>query len=76
MNGSLEKVQQLQAVRYNWIKEGNEGIGFLAQDVQCILPEVVHGEEGDMSISYGKLTTILVEAVKDLAAQVEALKNN
>jgi hypothetical protein len=62
-------------VRYDWIKSGESDIGFLAQDVKEVVPEVVKGAEGDMGIDYSKLTTILAEAVKDLAAQVEELKN-
>jgi hypothetical protein len=75
VSNALDMVKRLQGVRYDWIKSGESDIGFLAQDVKEVVPEVVKGAEGDMGIDYSKLTTILAEAVKDLAAQVEELKN-
>jgi hypothetical protein len=58
-----------------------DDIGLLAQDVERVVPEVVHdGPGGYKHIRYGQLTALLVEAVKEqqgtidrLAARVEAL---
>lgn len=50
-------------------------IGFVAQDVEKILPEVVRTDsDGYKAISYEKLTAILIEAVKELKAEVDKLK--
>ncbi len=47
-------------------------IGFIAQDVEKIIPEVVNTKkDGYKSMSYGKLTTVLVEAVKELNTKVD-----
>jgi trimeric autotransporter adhesin len=52
-------------------------IGLVAQDVEKVLPEVVMTDrDGYKAISYDKLTAVLIEAVKELKAEVEKLKGN
>ena len=53
-------------------------VGLSAQEVQNILPEVVSPAPIDdqyLTINYSKLVPLLVEAIKELSAQVEVLKN-
>lgn len=72
---ALDLVRSLQGVRYTHIDTESRHIGVLAQDVQRAVPEVVHeDEDGFLSVAYGNLTALLIEAVKELAAQVEELK--
>lgn len=78
----LEKVSRLRGVNYMWKRnefpdrnfaEGNQ-IGFIAQEVQEVVPEVVSkGPDGYMTVDYARLTAVLVEAVKELKSQNEAL---
>lgn len=50
-------------------------IGFIAQEVEEHLPEVVNTDfEGYKAISYEKVTALLVEAIKELNGKVEALE--
>ena len=50
-------------------------IGLLAQDVEVVAPELVStDDEGFKSVDYGRLSAILVEAVKELAARLTALE--
>ena len=80
---SLDKVNQLQGVSYEWkvdeypdqgFTEGKQ-IGLIAQDVEKLIPEIVHtNDNGYKSISYEKLTAVLVEAIKAQQAQIEDLK--
>ena len=74
LENSLEVVQTLRGVEFEWKENGQKSIGFLAQEVEEILPEIVHGEEGEKSVEYGNLTAILIEAVKAQQAQIEDLK--
>ncbi len=79
----LDKVNKLQGVGYDWRQEAYperqfaEGrqVGLIAQDVETVLPEVV-SEDGDgyKAIDYGKLTAVLVEAVKEQQAYIRALE--
>ena len=69
LGGALDTVSRLQGVSFNWKTNptGDRQIGFIAQDVLGVLPEVVTGnEEEGYGIAYGNLTALLVEAVKEL----------
>ena len=53
-------------------------IGFIAQDVEKIVPEVVHtntGEDDYKSVSYCNVTALLVESIKELREEVKQLKD-
>lgn len=79
---SLEKVKQLSAKTYLWKddlmgKGEKREIGFLAQDVVKVVPEVVSKMTSDaetLGVAYTQLIPVLVEAVKELSAKVEALE--
>jgi len=72
----LDKVLQLRGVTYDKKDTGIRELGLIAEEVNEILPDVViKNEEGEPdSVSYGRLTAILIEAVKDLQAQINELK--
>jgi hypothetical protein len=74
ISGALEKVRALRGVSYT--KDGEQGIGVIAQEVQTILPEVVskHGEY--LSVAYGNIVGVLIEAIKELSALIETYKPN
>lgn len=72
---ALAKIKQLRGINYKWKDSGLAGTGLSAQDVQQVVPEaVVVAPNGDLSVAYGNLLGLLVEGMKDLAAQVEELK--
>jgi hypothetical protein len=72
----LDKVLQLRGVTYDKKDTGIKELGLIAEEVNEILPDVViKNEEGEPdSVSYGRLTAVLIEAVKDLQAQINELK--
>ena len=55
-------------------------VGFIAQEVQQIIPEVVTGKEGDLSkgeslgIVYGNLVPVLTKAIQEQQGQISVLK--
>jgi hypothetical protein len=59
---------------------GEKQVGFIAQDIQKTLPELVSGKEGDMTkgetlgMSYGNLTAVLTKAIQEQQVQIEELK--
>tara|TARA_B100000963_G_scaffold284587_1_gene253382 strand:+ start:5115 stop:6128 length:1014 start_codon:yes stop_codon:yes gene_type:complete len=76
---ALEKVKQMQGVYYkrNDVENAKQQVGVLAQDMEPVLPEVVLTADDAMetkSVDYGKLTAVLIEAVKDLSYEVTQLK--
>jgi hypothetical protein len=75
LDSALEMVSKLQGVSYDWKSDGSSDVGFLAQDVQKVIPQVVYGNtEGDYALDYSKMTSILVEAMKEQQAQINDLK--
>ncbi|MBN1132720.1 MAG: tail fiber domain-containing protein [Bacteroidales bacterium] len=83
IDNALNMVKQLRGVRFNWDVAGNPDlgltddlqIGMIAQEVEAIVPEVVtHDPDGFRGISYGKLTAVLIEAIKEQQKQIEALE--
>jgi hypothetical protein len=81
LSDALSDVLQLEGVRYNWkqsdfpdrnFPEGAQ-IGVIAQDVEKILPEIVLTDpDGYKSVSYEKLTPVLIEAIKEQQKQLDA----
>jgi hypothetical protein len=71
---ALKMVCALRGVRYTMINSDQSGIGVVAQEVQEVVPEVVQDTGGLLSVAYGNLTGLLIEAVKELSARVEALE--
>jgi hypothetical protein len=68
----------LNSVYYNWVDEDKMGsqreVGFIAQQVQQILPEAVGvNSDGTLSLDYPKLIPMLVNSIKDLKDQIDAL---
>lgn len=70
---ALAKVEQLSGVTYERIDSGERQTGLIAQEVQKVLPEAVSGDDM-LSVAYGNLVGLLVEAIKELKAEVDELK--
>jgi hypothetical protein len=90
MTGALDKVAQLNPVTYKWKIDGSDGQGFIAHELQAIVPDCVYGEkdavdtEGnpeyqgvDTSFLVATLTAAIQEQqtiINDLKARVETLE--
>ena len=79
----LNEVMQLRPAAYKYKTDGSRSIGFVAQEMEKIIPEVVSGEEGDKGIGYGLLTAVVVNAMQEQQeiiltqqSEIEALKTN
>jgi Chaperone of endosialidase len=72
----LEQVLQMNPVQYNWKENPNADlqIGFLAQDIQKIIPEaVVVPTNGDpMGMKYTELIPVLVKGMQEQQKMIEA----
>jgi hypothetical protein len=81
IDNALSKVMKMQGVYYkrNDIDDAREQVGVLAQDIEEVLPQVVLTADDEMktkSVDYGKICSVLIEAIKDLKQQVDELKGN
>jgi hypothetical protein len=83
LQDSLKNILNLNGITYNWDKkidptlnlDDDNHIGLLAQDVEKILPQVVSTAKdkfGTKAIAYSDLVPVLIEAIKELNAKIEA----
>ena len=70
-------LKQLRGVTYDWKGTGQADVGFIAEEVGAIVPEVVSfGHDGRAEgIDYGRLTSVLVEAMKKQQDEIEKLQS-
>ena len=72
---ALESVKAMRGVTYNKIGEEKQSIGVIAQEVQAVLPQLVsEHNDGMLSVAYGNVTAVLIEAIKEQQKQIEELK--
>ena len=68
----IAKVIQIEGVSFNWKKDNQPALGVIADQVEKILPELVHG--GDpKTVNYNGLIGLLIEVVKDQQKQINTL---
>ena len=73
---ALYKVKQLRGVSYISKFNMEPRIGVIAQEVERVIPEVVHTHsDGLKSVAYQNLVGLLIEAIKDLELRVAELEN-
>ena len=84
MTGALNRVSELKPSRFNFIEDEDKTVdGFLAHEVQDIVPEAITGEKDAVDedgnaiyqgIDQSKLVPLLVGAIQELKAEIELLK--
>ena len=81
IENSLEKVGQLKGYEFDWndkqeVYEGHD-VGVIAQEVEKVVPEIVETREHDgyKAVKYEKLVPLLINAINELKAEIEELKD-
>ena len=83
MVGALEKISALKPVTYTWKADGSAGQGFIAHELQAVIPDCVVGEKDAIDeegkpvyqgIDPSKLVATLTAAIQELNAKVTALE--
>ena len=74
INDPLGKVIQINGVGFRWKDTKEPSIGVIAQDIEEILPELVHQSDHIKTVNYNGLIGVLIEAVKEQQRQIEELK--
>lgn len=74
----LSDVIKMRPVSYYYKSDSTNKmeIGFIAQEMRDIIPEVVSGEDGDMGISYGNLVPVLVNSIKEQQVEIDKMKED
>ena len=74
---AMAKVEQISGytyVRTDVDTGGRRQAGFIAQEVEAVLPEVVAtDEQGFKSVAYGNVSALLVQAIKELSAKIDEI---
>jgi hypothetical protein len=75
VSAALDKVMQLRGVSFDWRDGPDSGLGVVAQEVEAVVPEMVHtGDDGYKSVRYSQISALLIEAMKEQQAHIEALE--
>lgn len=78
IENALEKTLALRGVTYNRTdsEDVRTKVGVIAQEIIEVLPEVVNQDnDGMYNVSYGNITALLIEAIKEQQSQIEELKS-
>jgi len=72
INKPIDIVNALRGVKFE--KDGRHSTGVIAQEVEKVLPEVVHTDaDGMKSVAYGNVVGVLIEAIKEQQKQIDWL---
>ena len=84
IDNALDKVMQINGYTFTYNHDGKQSAGVIAQEVENIMPSAVQStnlvfnEDNNVefkTVQYDQLTGLLIEAIKDLKAEIEELKN-
>ena len=84
MTGGLDIIAALKPVTYDWIADQTAGEGFIAHELQAVIPAAVTGEKdavddkGEIKpqgVDFGKIVPHLVAAIQELTTRLAALEN-
>ena len=72
---ALAKVAKMRGVNFTMKDTGARSTGVIAQELQAVIPEAVHtNDDGYLSVAYGNLVGVLIEAINTLSEELEHLK--
>jgi hypothetical protein len=84
MTGALATVAQLKPVTYKWKSDGSDGQGFIAHELQTVVPAAVHGVKDGLkengkpnyqNVDTSYLVATLVAAIQELKSEFDAYKS-
>ena len=84
ISGSMNKILQLRPTEFTWIEQEKQDVGFIAQEVEEIIPEIINTTRGMIedeketeemkTISYQKFVPYLVDTIQQLNKRIEELE--
>ena len=75
IENALGFIDEMNGVSFKWKKNDQPSIGVIAQDIEKVLPELVGTDGENKTVNYNGIIAVLIQAVKELKAEVEVLKN-
>ncbi|AIX45815.1 baseplate wedge initiator [Synechococcus phage ACG-2014f] len=73
IDDALAGVLRLDGVMFQWNNTGKTDMGVIAQQVEAVFPEIVHGDD-TKGVNYNGLIGVLIEAVKELKVENDSLR--
>jgi hypothetical protein len=67
----LKELMELKPRFYRMKSDDSAQIGFIAQEVEKVIPEVVSGQEGNKGLSYGQLVALAIKGIQEQQRQIE-----
>ena len=76
LQDQIENIKKLEPVNFQWKEGKNQDIGFIAEEVKAVYPNLVsYEEDGEIhGVHYSKLTTVLVKALQQQQTQIDELR--
>ena len=74
LQNSIDILNTLNPVQFSWKENGQSSFGFIAQEVEQVLPQIVSTANNFKSVNYQALIALLVDAVKTQQKEIEELK--
>jgi hypothetical protein len=76
INNATDKLTKLNGVDYRWKNNSTMGSGVIAQELQTILPHLVHSDSnGQLSVNYNGLSGYIIETLKEINERLKRLEN-
>jgi hypothetical protein len=77
IENALQKTLSLRGVQFDFVNRNESSIGFIAQEVEKVIPQLVFGGDAEnemKSIAYQNFVALLVEAIKEQQNEISYLK--
>ncbi len=76
LTDALDTVDSINPVYFTWKDTGKEAFGFIAQEIEEVLPNLVYNnsDSGIKSVSYVQLIPVLVQAIKELRQELREVR--
>lgn len=75
INDPMTILNQLEGVGFTWKHSGEQSYGIIAQELEKVLPELVHEVDGHKMVCYIPLIAFLIQAIKQQQIQIDNLLN-
>ena len=81
IENAIDTVKKLNGVTFDWKKDGTKSLGYIAQEVEEVLPEMVKevpnwdNKGTHKTVNYAAMVAVLSEAIKEQQKQIDELKS-
>jgi hypothetical protein len=72
---ALDKLKTLSGYTFTLIDSNVKSTGLIAQEVKEVLPEAIAETNDKMTVSYGNMLGLIVEAIKELDSKLDSIQN-